>query len=122
MLPRVAQAVCVLLLCVKSRAARAQTLRRTRVLTRIPLTTCPPRARAQPFPLRTYMTCLAIRGLCVNAAVFTVPWWPAHTRAMWPTLLQFAVHLALMVHAPRQSRLVRARWAAQQAEWRSREE
>jgi poly-beta-hydroxyalkanoate depolymerase len=68
------------------------------------------------------MACLIIRSLCVNAAVFTVPWWPAHAREMWPTLLQLAVHLALLVHAPRQNRLMRARWAAQLAERRSREQ
>ena len=68
----------------------------------------------QPFPLRVYITVLVIRAVCVNTALLTVPWWPVYTREIWPTLLQAAVHVLLLAHAPRQSRLMRARWQASQ--------
>lgn len=69
-----------------------------------------------PFALREYICCLSFRALFVNLAVVTVPWWP-HGAVIWPTLLQAAVHAALLAHAPRQDRLMRARWAAQLAQW-----
>ena len=76
--------------------------------------TCFPAAAphaAQPLPLREYCGCMLLRMLTMNAAVFAVPWWPAHARTVWPTCLQVAVQLVCALHAPRQIRLVRERWA-----------
>ncbi len=69
----------------------------------------------QPFALRKYFIVLGTRALLLNTALLTVPWSPGNARAMWPTALQAAVHLLLLVHAPRQDRLMRARWQAQSA-------
>ena len=66
---------------------------------------------SQPLPLRQYCVCMLLRLLTMNAAVFAVPWWPEHARTVWPTCLQMAVQLVCAVHAPRQIRLVRERWA-----------
>jgi hypothetical protein len=56
---------------------------------------------------------LAFRSAMLNTSVLTVPWYPDYTRQMWPTLLQTIVHIALLAHAPRQQRLMKARWSAQ---------
>ena len=65
----------------------------------------------QPLPLRQYLACMLLRLLTMNAAVFAVPWWPEHARTVWPTCLQLTVQLVCALHAPRQIRLVRERWA-----------
>jgi hypothetical protein len=77
---------------------------------------------AQPLPLRQYMGLLLLRFLTLNVAMFAVPWWPEHARTVWPTCLQAAVQLACMLHAPRQMRLVRERWAHSAARARGHED
>ena len=58
---------------------------------------------------------LFMRAITLCTSIYLVAWWPAHAREMWPTLLQLAVHLLLLAHAPRQDRLMRARWRALRA-------
>ena len=70
---------------------------------------------AQPFTLPEYYAVIGARALLLNTALLTVPFQPGNAREMWPTALQAAVHLLLLAHAPRQSRLMRARWQAQTA-------
>jgi hypothetical protein len=68
-----------------------------------------------PFALPQYLFILILRSTCLNTTLWTLPWYPQYAREMWPTLLQTAVQLVCIAHAPRQNRLMRARWAAQLA-------
>jgi hypothetical protein len=77
---------------------------------------------SQTLPLRPYMCIMLLRMVTMNAAVFAVPWWPVHARAVWPNCLQAAVQLVCLLHAPRQIRLIRERWAHTATRARTHEE
>jgi len=65
-------------------------------------------------PLRCYLWCNALRGTFLAAPLLLLGSRPGWVKLMWPTLLHLAVHLACMAHAPRQFRLMRARWVERQ--------
>lgn len=65
-------------------------------------------------PLKWYLLVNTLRGAFLAAPLLLVTRRPGWLKLMWPTLLHLAVHLACVAHAPRQFRLMRARWVERQ--------